>query len=106
MTVYYYPPDTPGSGKSACTDACLAAWPPVHASGKDPKVDGVEGEIGTITGNDGELQVTLDGRPLYLYAGDGDPGDVAGQGIDDIWWVVAPNGDEIRQMPQTPMPGY
>ncbi|MGW8566516.1 COG4315 family predicted lipoprotein [Isoptericola sp. NPDC055881] len=95
MTVYYYTPDKKGSGKSACTDECLAAWPPVHAAGGTPKVEGVTAEVGTITGNDGEPQVTLDGRPVYLYAGDGAPGDVTGQGLQDIWWVVAPDGSEI-----------
>ena len=102
MTVYYYSPDVPGSGESTCTDDCLAAWPPVHADCEDPKVEGVTGDVGTIAGNDGELQVTLGGRPLYLYVGDGEPGDVTGQGIDDIWWVMAPDGTEIREMAPSP----
>jgi len=106
MTVYYYTPDTKGSGKSACTGECLAAWPPVHAGSGTPKVDGVTAEVGTITGNDGEPQVTLDGRPVYLYAGDGAPGDVAGQGLQDIWWVVAPDGSEITTMPTGSGGGY
>ncbi|MFI2104236.1 hypothetical protein ACH436_13150 [Isoptericola sp. NPDC019693] len=99
MTVYYYTPDEPGSGTSACTGECLAAWPPVHAGSGTPEVQGVTAEVGTITGNDGEPQVTLDGRPVYLYAGDAAPGDVAGQGLQDIWWVVAPDGSEITTMP-------
>jgi len=99
MTVYYYTPDRPGSGESACTGECLAAWPPVHAGSGTPEVQGVTAEVGTITGNDGEPQVTLDGRPVYLYAGDAAPGDVAGQGLDDIWWVVAPDGAEITTAP-------
>ncbi|WP_166843831.1 hypothetical protein [Isoptericola sp. BMS4] len=97
MTVYYFSNDEPGSGESACTDDCLAAWPPVHADGEDPQVDGVTAEVGTITGNDGELQVTLDGRPLYLYAQDARPGDVTGQGVDDVWWVVAHDGAEVTK---------
>lgn len=101
MTVYYYTPDKAGSGKSVCTGECLAAWPPVHAGSGTPQVQGVSAEVGTITGNDGEPQVTLDGRPVYLYAGDAAPGDVAGQGLDDIWWVVAPDGSEISTMPGT-----
>ncbi|ACZ32290.1 Secreted repeat of unknown function [Xylanimonas cellulosilytica DSM 15894] len=109
MTVYYFSNDEPGSGTSACEGDCLAAWPPVHAPGEvqeDLRADGVDGVLGTITGNDGEPQVTLDGRPLYLYAGDGAPGDVTGQGLEDIWWVVAPDGTEIREMPAPVMPGY
>ncbi|QAY69430.1 COG4315 family predicted lipoprotein [Xylanimonas protaetiae] len=107
MAVYVFGKDTPGSGASACTGDCLAAWPPVHADGDTPKAEGVTGDLGTIQGNDGELQVTLDGRPLYLYAGDGSPGDVAGQGLNDLWWVLAPSGEEVTQMPTTSsMPGY
>jgi predicted lipoprotein with Yx(FWY)xxD motif len=66
----------------------------------------VTAEVGTITGNDGKPQVTLDGHPVYLYAGDGAPGDVAGQGIQDIWWVVAPDGSEIETMASGSGGGY
>jgi predicted lipoprotein with Yx(FWY)xxD motif len=99
MTVYYFSNDDPGSGESTCTGECLAAWPPVHAGSEDPQVEGVDAEVGTITGTDGELQVTLDGRPVYLYAGDSAPGDVTGQGLNDVWWVVAPDGSEITELP-------
>ncbi len=99
MTVYYFSNDVPDSGESVCEGECLAAWPPVHADGEDPQVEGVDAEVGTITGTDGELQVTLDGRPVYLYAGDSAPGDVAGQGLNDVWWVVAPDGSEITELP-------
>jgi predicted lipoprotein with Yx(FWY)xxD motif len=99
MTVYYYTPDTPNSGKSACTGDCLAAWPPVHADSKDPKVDGVTAKVGTIMGNDGKLQVTVAGHPVYLYAGDAAPGDVKGQGIGNIWWVVEKDGDQVTAAP-------
>ncbi|WP_277213577.1 COG4315 family predicted lipoprotein [Isoptericola croceus] len=97
MTVYYFTPDEPGSGVSVCEDECLINWPPVHAQDEDPQVDGVTAEVGTITGNDGELQVTLDGRPVYLFVGDEAPGDVAGQAVEDVWWVVAPDGAEITE---------
>jgi predicted lipoprotein with Yx(FWY)xxD motif len=106
MSVYSFDHDSPGSGKSACTGDCLAAWPPVHADDDTPRAEGVTGDLGTIEGNDGELQVTLGGRPLYLYAGDDSPGDVMGQGLDGIWWVLAPSGDEITQMPAGGPPGY
>ncbi|MEL7978234.1 hypothetical protein AAG589_20370 [Isoptericola sp. F-RaC21] len=106
MTVYYYTPDKPGSGESACTGECLAAWPPVHAGSGTPEVQGVTATVGTITGNDGKPQVTLDDRPVYLYAGDGAPGDVAGQGVQDIWWVVAPDGSEVTTMPSGSGGGY
>ena len=31
LTLYYYAEDKPGSGKSACTGSCAAAWPPLAA---------------------------------------------------------------------------
>ncbi|GAB2463599.1 hypothetical protein [Xylanimonas ulmi] len=105
MTVYIYTPDRPGSGRSACTGACAAQWPAVHAETATPQVQGVTAEVGTITGTDGMLQVTLDGRPLYTYAGDGAPGDVTGQGLDDVWWAVAPDGVEVTEAPAPLMPG-
>ena len=95
MTVYYFTADTPGSGESACTGDCLTAWPPVHPTGSAPVVDGVTGEVATITGADGKPQVTIDGRPVYTFAGDTAAGDTAGQGVDDAWFAVAPEGAEI-----------
>lgn len=94
MTVYFFDSDTPGSGASTCTDACAAAWPAVETDSDSPTVEGVTGEVGVITGVDGAHQVTLDGRPLYTYAQDMAPGDVNGQGVGGVWWVVAPDGSE------------
>jgi predicted lipoprotein with Yx(FWY)xxD motif len=36
--------------------------------------------------------VSLEGLPLYTSASDSDPGDVTGQGVGGIGWVVAPDG--------------
>ncbi|MBT8143965.1 MAG: thiol oxidoreductase, partial [Gammaproteobacteria bacterium] len=33
-------------------------------------------------------QVTYQGRPLYFYAGDANPGDTNGQGLGGVWWTV------------------
>ena len=96
-TVYVFDEDEPGSGESVCTDECAAAWPAVVAEGDAPTADGVEGELGTIEREDGTLQVTLDGRPVYLFAGDGSAGDVTGQGVDGTWFVVGADGEKITE---------
>ncbi|WP_407320740.1 hypothetical protein UQW22_06905 [Isoptericola halotolerans] len=70
MTAYHFASEEPGSGMSTCEGDCLTSWPPVHAGIDEPPVEGVTAEVSTITGNDGEPQVTLDGRPVYLFAGD------------------------------------
>jgi predicted lipoprotein with Yx(FWY)xxD motif len=95
MTVYVFDRDTAGSGKSACSGQCLAAWPAVTADSDTPAVDGVDGDVGTLIRDDGTRQVTLDGLPLYTYAPDAQAGDVTGQGVQGVWWVVAPDGAKI-----------
>ena len=96
-TVYVFAEDEPGSGGSACTGGCAATWPAVPAGDDAPTSVGVDGELGTIEREDGSLQVTLDGRPLYLFAGDSAPGDVTGQGVDGTWFVVGADGETITE---------
>jgi len=36
------------------------------------------------------------GWPLYYYASDGEPGDTTGQGGNDVWWVLGPDGTPNR----------
>jgi predicted lipoprotein with Yx(FWY)xxD motif len=95
MTVYVFDSDTPDSGESSCTGGCLEAWPPVVTESDSPSVDGVTGEVGTITRDDGTKQVTLDGWPLYYWQDDAAPGDTTGQAVQDVWWVVSADGTKI-----------
>lgn len=99
LTVYMFDQDMQGSGESTCEGDCLENWPPVTTDqdATDVAVSGVTGEIGTITGTDGSTQLTLDGWPLYYFAGDAEPGDTTGQAVGEIWWVMAPDGAVIRE---------
>ena len=97
MTVYVFDKDTPGSGESACSGQCLVAWPPVVTESDTPAVEGVEGEVGTITRDDGTKQVTLEGYPLYYWQDDVQSGDTTGQGVQGVWWVVGPDGTKITE---------
>jgi predicted lipoprotein with Yx(FWY)xxD motif len=99
MTVYVFDKDTKGATSSACAGGCAATWPAVETDSATPSVTGVTGTVGTITGTDGKLQVTLDGLPLYTFASDSAAGDVKGQGVGGIWWVVAPDGSKISTTP-------
>lgn len=95
MTVYVFDNDTQGTTASACTGQCLVNWPPVTTDSAAPQVDGVTGAVGTIDTPDGKKQVTLDGWPLYYFAGDSAAGDTNGQAVNGIWWVVSPAGAKI-----------
>ena len=91
MTVYIFTDDVKDSGTSACTGGCLTAWPAltVPAGGTPTGGPGVTGTLGTITrADDGSLQVTYNGLPLYFFANDQAPGDL--NGVYDKWETVAP----------------
>jgi len=95
MTAYMFDKDTQGTKTSACTGECLAKWPPILSDSATPKADGITGTLATIDTPDGKHQVTLDGWPLYTFAGDAAKGDVNGQGVGGIWWVLSPAGEKI-----------
>ncbi|MGG0654998.1 hypothetical protein [Rummeliibacillus pycnus] len=86
-TLYYFTKDQ--AGKSNCSGDCLANWPAFNQEdfavpeGFDKK------DFGTITRADNsEKQVTYKGYPLYYFAKDQQKGDVNGQGVKDVWYIV------------------
>jgi predicted lipoprotein with Yx(FWY)xxD motif len=92
MTLYVFTQDTPGV--STCFDDCLVAWPPLV--GEPTAGEGVdEAMLGTITRDDGTVQATYADWPLYFWFEDTEPGDVAGQGVNDVWYVVSPDGEMV-----------
>lgn len=96
-TLYLWVADSPG--RSSCSGACAAAWPPLLSQAKPTASAGVSAAaLGRITRSDGSEQVTYKGHPLYFFAGDTGPGMVTGQGSDGFgakWWLVAPSGSAI-----------
>ena len=95
-TVYVFDKDTASPSKSNCDGDCAAKWPPVMAGDGTPQLDGVDASlVGTVTRTDGSKQLTLAGRPLYLFANDAKAGDAKGQAVGDVWWVVGADGKKI-----------
>ncbi len=91
MTVYTFAKDVKDSGSSACTGGCLTKWPAltVPAGGTPVAGTGVTGKLGTITRtDDGTIQVTYGGLPLYFFTGDTKPGDA--NGVYTGWAAVKP----------------
>ena len=95
MTVYMFDNDTQGADASVCEGDCATNWPAVTTDSDSPEVEGVTGEVGTIEGVDGSTQVTLNGWPLYYFVGDEAAGDTNGQGVNDVWWVLTPDGERF-----------
>lgn len=102
MSLYFFAKDTKDSGTSACTAACLTSWPRALTVAAKPSAEGVTGALGSITTPEGAKQLTLNGLPLYYYAKDKKPGDVAGQGVGGMWYLADPAGEMIK----TAAPGY
>ncbi len=90
LTLYRFNPDEPGL--STCTDQCAANWPPLLIEeGQRPGGNaGVVGQLGTTQRDDGTIQVTYEGMPLYYWVNDEAPGDATGHGVNDVWFVVPP----------------
>ncbi|AOT02660.1 COG4315 family predicted lipoprotein [Arthrobacter sp. U41] len=95
MSVYFYTKDVRDSGTSTCTGGCLEAWPPVLAAADTPTAEGVTGTVGTLATPEGRKQLTINGMPVYYYAKDLAAGDIRGQGVGGVWYLVAPSGDMI-----------
>lgn len=91
MTVYVFSKDVKDSGTSACTGGCITKWPALTvAAGATPTAgSGVTGTLATITRpDDGTLQVTYNGLPLYFFQNDKAPGDA--NGVYENWAAVKP----------------
>ena len=87
ITLYIFTKDTAHSGESTCYGDCAAAWPPFVV---DAAIEtATAGEFGTLTRDDGSLQATYNGFPLYYWAGDRNPGDTLGHSAGNVWFVAA-----------------
>src|SRR5690348_2735967 len=85
-TLYLFAADK--NGKSTCSGACAATWPPYKV---------------------GARQVSYHGHPLYYYAGDGKmPGSTKGEGLKTFgapWYVVDSSGRAVEPANQGEMGG-
>jgi predicted lipoprotein with Yx(FWY)xxD motif len=90
MTLYVFTKDVKDSGKSACLTGCIDTWPALTvAAGATPAGGtGVTGKLGTITRDDGTLQVTYNGLPVYFFKNDHAAGDA--NGVYTNWEAVKP----------------
>ena len=97
LTLYVFEKDS--AAKSTCNASCAASWPPLSAAGKLTAGSGASASLlGTINRSDGRRQVTYDGHPLYLFAGDTHPGDTNGEGLTAFgaaWLAVSVAGDPV-----------
>jgi predicted lipoprotein with Yx(FWY)xxD motif len=81
MTLYTFDRDEAGSGKSVCNGPCATNWPPLTAAADAKPAGGYT----IVTRDDGTKQWAWKGKPLYLWTKDQKPGDMTGQGFNNVW---------------------
>lgn len=84
MTLYVFDEDTPN--KSNCNGRCAENWPPLMA----PADAQASGDWTVVTRDDGSKQWAYKGKPLYTWIEDKKPGDVTGDGVNDVWHLAQP----------------
>jgi predicted lipoprotein with Yx(FWY)xxD motif len=83
-------------GRPVCTGACVDTWPPATVGA----ARGLPAHVATVKRDDGALQLTYDGHPLYRYAGDSSKADAKGEGVGGQWYVVKAGGGGGSQAAQ------
>lgn len=82
FTAYTFDVDAPNESK--CYNACATNWPPMLLK----EGETTDAPYGETIRKDGSRQITLDGRPLYLFAGDEQVGDIKGDGLNGTWHII------------------
>jgi predicted lipoprotein with Yx(FWY)xxD motif len=88
MTLYWFKKDS--KGQSACSGPCVGNWPLFYRQNVAPPAGLSSDDFGAITREDGAMQTTFRGYPLYYFKGDAKPGDTKGNDMMDVWYVVNP----------------
>ncbi|MEU8926086.1 hypothetical protein AB0D10_34990 [Kitasatospora sp. NPDC048545] len=108
-TLYRFDNDTNKPSATNCTGACAVKWPPAIAQDKVTLTGVSSSLVGSVTRPDGSKQLTLNGWPLYRFAGDTAAGQVNGQGVGGTWFASTPEGKKAQaggqNTAQTPAPG-
>ena len=100
--LYMWTADPRNASVCKAADECTKWWPPVIGpatvgAGLSPKL------VRSFTRAGGEQQVTYNGHALYRFHGytsvppDRKPGQINGQGLFKVWYVLGANGKPIKR---------
>jgi predicted lipoprotein with Yx(FWY)xxD motif len=86
-----YTKDGDSATQSTCTGGCATAWPPLKTTAGQQVTGaaGVTGTFASLTRDDGSLQVTYNGLPLYGWTQDTHAGDMTGDGVNGFHVALA-----------------
>lgn len=89
MTLYYFARDA--ADLDACKAACLQKWPVFYRENLYLPAELDPADVGVLVRPDGVKQITYRGWPLYYFADDKTAGDMKGEGVNGVWFVVQPD---------------
>ncbi|MBW5448148.1 hypothetical protein GE107_18990 [Cohnella sp. CFH 77786] len=86
MALYLFTKDM--ADLNSCVGQCLANWP-VFGADRLLLADGLDGkDFGSFIRADGTKQITYKGWPLYYWVKDTKPGDITGEGVGKVWYLI------------------
>lgn len=85
MTLYTFDRDVV-PGKSNCNGKCAANWPPFMTTASAVTMSNWT----IVARSDGTKQWAYKGKPLYRWMDDKQPGDIHGDGLNNVWHVATP----------------
>lgn len=91
MTLYYFARDVPSGGTSMCSGQCAAAWPVFNADPVKVSAPLKASDFSSFTRADGKKQTAYRGWPLYYWQADTKSGDVKGENVQNVWYVLRPD---------------
>lgn len=107
-----YVSDQEADGSVRCVGDCLSFWLPVPATGNPAATDQIPG-LGAVHRTDnGQKQITYQGKPLYTFSLDGSPGQHAGDNFSDdfagqqfTWHAALIGAPAVNPAPASTAPG-
>lgn len=90
-TLYYFAKDIPASSASSCSGQCAVIWPVFSVDTVPVSPPLLASDFSSITRADGKKQTTYQGWPLYCHQADTKAGDVNGENVNNVWFVVKPD---------------
>jgi predicted lipoprotein with Yx(FWY)xxD motif len=107
-TLYLWAHDR--GNKSTCYGDCAEYWPPLVTRGRPSAIGGARANLlGMTRRNDGRMQVTYAGHPLYYFVQDTRPGQTKGEGLTGFggrWDPVSASGAAVRKRSGTSSDSY
>ncbi|WP_250007575.1 hypothetical protein [Actinoplanes sp. M2I2] len=97
LTLYRFDKDSADPSRSTCNDDCAKTWPPVTVDedGRAFLAGLKKSAVTFIRRDDGRIQATVGGWPVYRFAQDAKAGQTKGQGVGGTWFAVSPTGEKL-----------